>query len=73
MKILPTKTVASVMATFSRTMTELESVAVANESAAENLTKQKTTLETQIRTAKQEATKARSIRSRLGAIMGENE
>lgn len=73
MKILPTKTVASVMATFSRTMTELESVAVANESAAETLATQKAEIESKIQTANSEATKARSIRSRLGAIMGEDE
>lgn len=73
MKILPTKTVASVMATFNKTMTELESVATANEQAAETLTTQKAEIESKIAMANAEATKARSIRGRLGSIMGEDE
>ncbi len=73
MKILPTKTVATVMATFSKTMTELESVATANEQAAETLTTQKAEIESKIAMANAEATKARSIRGRLGSIMGEDE
>lgn len=73
MKTLPTKTVASVMAAFSRTVTELESVAVVNEAAVETLTTQKTEIESKIAMVNAEATKARSIRGRLGSIMGEDE
>lgn len=63
------KTVASVMATFTKTISDLDSVAEVNEAVVVDLKAQKATIDTKIATANSEAAKASKISAALSAII----
>ena len=65
----PRKTVAGVMAAFTRTIDDLNTVAAQNEAAAEDLTIRKDEINREITSATNEADSARSIAAKLSAIV----